>query len=481
MEPDDLPPNSKGRCGIDVNNRLVSTTKAQFFRFELDNGDDHHRKVALQEIARICRIGGQFSPSDRRGLELTVNGLLAAERDPKVIRWCLNCIARLGRREDSLNSVERALIRYADTPEIIAAAVAAIAHLFMGRLDECDVLGSVQPEIKILAALQVVPPSMLNLSQFQINVDTADKEVLKLALITVGLDRAIENLFHPRHSNAELVRVLGQHDDLIVRQYCVWSIIENKYLGMGNLGVPLDALEVEAPNVQSKILELVAREMENSAKTIDIIQRGALLPNVIAREGLAKGLRYRFIEDLQDLVVSWFDLESSSTIRELLAEHFARFGAECSQYKRRAMEIFESGERLRRQLYLGSEGTRLFGEMKALEREGGTGDLFSMEQIPLIEKLREQDGLQEVRVLMMAVMPEGSEPLRLDQEVRDVKEEIARTPKLGRKLEIIQAMAVRTTDIQRQLLDNGPQIVHFSGTGGPECCISRIKTGHRSR
>jgi len=87
-----------------------------------------------------------------------------------------------------MQSVERALRQQGGYPEIIAAAVAAAAKLYAGQLEACGALGSVQPEIRTLAALQVTHPSKLQLDGFRIEIDVADDEVLKLALITVGLD-----------------------------------------------------------------------------------------------------------------------------------------------------------------------------------------------------------------------------------------------------------------------------------------------------
>ncbi|MGK7936502.1 MAG: AAA-like domain-containing protein [Xenococcaceae cyanobacterium] len=70
-------------------------------------------------------------------------------------------------------------------------------------------------------------------------------------------------------------------------------------------------------------------------------------------------------------------------------------------------------------------------------------------------------------ILILSANPKGTTQLRLDEEVREIKEGFRRSN--GRNnFEIITASAVRPRDIQRSILDNNPQIVHFSGHGTGE-------------
>lgn len=443
----------------------VPTGKAAFVRYELDNGDDRRKKIALQDIARVYRSGGHFAPDARNGLELTINGLLSASHDEKVIRWCLNCIAQMGTRDGSMDSVERALIQHVGNPEVIAAAIAATAKLYAGQLEECNALGSVQPEIRTLAALQVTPASKLDLSGFPIKVDTADDEVLKLALITVGLNRAFENMFHPRHSNAALVRALGQHDNAIVKQYTVWSVIENPKLSINDLGIPFSNLESEPPNVQSKLLQLAAEQMVDLKERQEIIRMGSYQPTIQTREGLAKGLQYQFYEGLQDVTLAWFEVEGSLAVKELLAEHFARFGCHCVSYEDKAMELLESDANLKKRLYLGAEGTALYGKLKANDPREGTRDLFAADMDLLTAQLMEGHKLPTKNVLMMCASPKDESPLRLDQEARDLKEQLRLVEKSKQDVNVVHAWAVRTDQVQMEVQNNAPDVLHFSGHG----------------
>ncbi|WP_439341805.1 CHAT domain-containing protein [Vacuolonema iberomarrocanum] len=67
-------------------------------------------------------------------------------------------------------------------------------------------------------------------------------------------------------------------------------------------------------------------------------------------------------------------------------------------------------------------------------------------------------------ILILSANPRGTDPLRLDEEVREIEEGIQRSR--YRDTFIIQhKTAVRPRDVQRAMLDFKPQIVHFCGHG----------------
>ncbi|MEA5463664.1 AAA-like domain-containing protein [Leptothoe sp. PORK10 BA2] len=68
------------------------------------------------------------------------------------------------------------------------------------------------------------------------------------------------------------------------------------------------------------------------------------------------------------------------------------------------------------------------------------------------------------KVLILAVNPKDTTALRLDEEIRQIKEALKLSE--GRAaFEVIIEPAVRTGDLHRHLLQHKPQIVHFSGHG----------------
>ncbi|MEM1393616.1 MAG: CHAT domain-containing protein [Cyanobacteria bacterium P01_C01_bin.38] len=77
------------------------------------------------------------------------------------------------------------------------------------------------------------------------------------------------------------------------------------------------------------------------------------------------------------------------------------------------------------------------------------------------------DSTSTKNILILAANPKGTTSLRLDQEVRDISENLQRT-RYGVHFNLIQRWAVRPRDVQHTILEVNPQIVHFSGHGGGE-------------
>jgi len=66
------------------------------------------------------------------------------------------------------------------------------------------------------------------------------------------------------------------------------------------------------------------------------------------------------------------------------------------------------------------------------------------------------------KLLILAANPQSTTRSRLDQEVRDISEGLQRSRQRA-SFEIAQRWAVRSRDFQRAMLEELPQIVHFSG------------------
>jgi hypothetical protein len=304
-----------------MSKKKIGTQQVAYFRYELERGDARRKKGALQDLCALYRRGHFLPVEARDGFEALIDGLvLQRNQDLKVARWCLNALAQFGRFKNSCLYVEAALRKHAGDPEIEAAGVAALCHMYRGSVDEIEALNGIDPVIWKLAALQNTPPNKIELGSVKINIDNADAAVLRLALITVGLNRDIENLFHPKHSNNVFVRRLGQHPDDVVQQYSVWSVIENRKLIFDDVGVSLDTIEELKPNVQSKVYQLVAERDPDLRRRMEITQRGSCEAPDLAREGLAKGVKGHFYDGLEGVTIDWYGQEESRVIRG----HFSR-------------------------------------------------------------------------------------------------------------------------------------------------------------
>ncbi len=81
------------------------------------------------------------------------------------------------------------------------------------------------------------------------------------------------------------------------------------------------------------------------------------------------------------------------------------------------------------------------------------------------------------KILILSTNPKVTTPLRLSEEIRDIKEGLRRAKR--REQFVIESYeAVRYRDIRRAILDFEPQILHFSGHGaGEEGLVFEDETG----
>lgn len=446
--------------------KRISEQQASFLVSELTTKEDSRRqKVALQNLSRLYRTGHRFAPETAPRVEQQIVGLTNMSRDEKVVRWGLNTLAQLGTR-DSAESVEFAIKRYETKPEIVAAGISALARLRTGQLSGIAALRSVPAEVQMLAAMQTVDPKRLAVDGLQIDLDVADPEILKLALIVVGLDRDVQHLLHPKHENGVIVRELGQHDDPIVRQYAVWAVIENHRLTLAHLGIHIDRIEDQPANVQSKLLQLVSSSLPDLNQRHEVILRGTDLPTVDAREGLAKGLLHAHYDGLAEITLDWFDIEGSDRVKLHLAEHFARFADDQPSYRIKALELVEAGGTLRERVLLGAEGTALFSDIRKAEGQASMG-LFSLggdQQMAQLEKAVRIMNMETV--LVLNATPDDLGRIRADKEAALLERQLEAVKNRERDLLVVQKFAVRLQDIQKELLNHRPKILHFSGHGG---------------
>lgn len=71
---------------------------------------------------------------------------------------------------------------------------------------------------------------------------------------------------------------------------------------------------------------------------------------------------------------------------------------------------------------------------------------------------------KSIKILFLAANPKNTTQLRLDKEIRDIKQALLQS-KFGENFNIEQEWAVQISDLQAHLLRHKPDIVHFSGHG----------------
>lgn len=85
-------------------------------------------------------------------------------------------------------------------------------------------------------------------------------------------------------------------------------------------------------------------------------------------------------------------------------------------------------------------------------------------------------GITVKKILVLSANPKGTKPLRLGEEIREIKDGLRRARERERFI-IESAEAVRYRDIRQAILYYEPHIVHFSGHGLEEGLVFEDDTG----
>jgi hypothetical protein len=359
--------------------RLIDRLTLNYIKSQIETGDPARTKKALQQLCEHYRDGGRSHPDQLIGLEQSLIGLLYTQaNDEKVRRWALNALARLGREPTCMEAIMHTFQQYTHEPQTTAAAIAAIYRMSRMAAEILRTL-SFDEQMLTLAALQHVDSNNLDLSALPIDVETASPDLLKLALVVVGLDKAPNNMLHPHHENAELVQALGAHHDDVVSQYSVWAITENDSLTLKNLGINLKNIEQQPANVRSWIFRLIAMTPEDAERHFEYLQLGMNDPHPDARTGLAIGLKEIYFDGLEAIVLDWFTSEIDADVRQHLLDHMIRQADSCPSYGSMALEIYEKEPHYsssRQRMEAAAAGTSLFGKFK---RADDSNDLFRVQ------------------------------------------------------------------------------------------------------
>jgi hypothetical protein len=83
------------------------------------------------------------------------------------------------------------------------------------------------------------------------------------------------------------------------------------------------------------------------------------------------------------------------------------------------------------------------------------------------------------RILFLSANPSDSEPLKVLQECNEIKEKI-RASRFRDRFELVQMHAISVKELQRVLLENQPQYLHFSGHGTQESALIFQNEGGQS-
>jgi hypothetical protein len=350
------------------NIRVIDLRVSQYLELQIKSGEAAAAKQALQELCRLYRKSFRLHPSILSSVETAVVGALFTSADLKVKRWALNAIAQFGREQTCSEAIGHALKKYGDDPEIAAAAVAALFHVSKSAQKQLERSNIIDKDIVVLAALQQVPASKLDMSSTRVNIEKSEPEILKLGLVVVGMNKAPAHLFDPRHDNAAIVKALGGHHDQIVSQYSVWAITENPSLSLSDLGIDLKNVDRQPANVRSWAYQLVAMD-KNAAAHVELIRQGAEDQDVEARRGVTLGLRETYFEGLDEFVTDWLFSEHDDEVRSSLVDHIVKQAPKSPNYEETAIALYSKeadGSKARQRMEAAAAGGPLYTKLRRI-------------------------------------------------------------------------------------------------------------------
>lgn len=368
---------------------ILERIETDYLRAQIDTGDNARIKSALQSLCKSYRSGLTVGPDQ---LTSVVNAIVGTAYQPtideKVRRWVLNALARMAREVNGIPAVLHLLKLHGNEPQTVAAGIAAVYRLCLKQKPD-DVLKGISfdPQMRTLAALQHVPPGQLDLRALPIDIESASVDVLKLALVVVGLARSPDNLLNPRHGDGEMVRALGKHDDAIVSQYTIWAITENDKLGLANLGVEIKEIESQPDNVRAWMLQLLAMEANDNRPHWEVLRLGMGDPAAEARRGLALGMKSTFVDIFEPMVLDWIVAEPDAEVRQHLLHHIVRHAHRSRSYEQYAVETYDGeprGSMLRRGMEANAARLPIYTRFK--EIDAGAFDLFGGRSVTMVEK-----------------------------------------------------------------------------------------------
>lgn len=360
------------------NLKLLDKAAIDYLKSQLETADAGQTKRTLQDISKLYRQGFRVRPEHRSGVENSIVGLIyTAAHDPKIRRWSLNALAQLGREAQCREAILHVLKNYEHDPESVAAAIAAL-YKVSSKASEVLKSLSFDGQMIALAALQHKAPHELDLTSLPININTASPDLLKLALVIVGLNKAPPHIFDPKYSNSEIVKVVGNHDDGVVAQYSIWAITENDDLGLSDLGINISDVEQQPQNVRAWLLQLVAMDSDSAYKYFDLLRTAVAYEPAEVRAGLALGLKKTYFDGIEPFVLDWLSNEMDAEVKGHLYDHIIIFAGKCSAYRDWALDSFKgeaSGSVVRTRMKVTAHGLPLYQEFRKAEYEE-QADLF---------------------------------------------------------------------------------------------------------
>lgn len=369
--------------------RVISLTEEKYICSLIANASNAHKRETGLE--RLCAL---LQKNFRLNYPLETCDLLIArlyDNSKKVTRWALNAIALLGQQNCKINSdaIVHTIIENNSNPEVLCAAFAALFSI-CGDEEALKIIKERKLPLEdafILSASQYSSSMFDEIAKKKINLDYAPDLDLKNVAVLIGLDKAPENIFHPKYPNKDVLGKLNLHDNKKVAQYSIWALVENENYNIEDLGLEIKDVESFSENVRAWIYKLMIEKEELALKHKSyIFEVASKDTSNEAREGLASSLIDIYFPQLEECTIDWVNTEQDSEVKALLYDHMASVAYRCPAYKTQVENRYKaygigSLERLR--LESASEGTNMYKGLKQISHNEESGSLFNLREIPM--------------------------------------------------------------------------------------------------
>jgi hypothetical protein len=427
--------------------RPISIGEEKLVKLLIGHNDPEQRKRGLQKLCCLYEQGARFSNS--RPIALALNGLLFSQ-PRKIRRWALRAISLIRDKAINLEAITALMPKVVDDPEVLSWAVAAIFAIAPeGEARELlKNQGIPLSGALLLASAQYANDLKRTLVHHKVNIDNDTALELRLASLLLGFDIAPEHMFSGHFQNNAVVGQLNCHPDSLVAQYSVWAIRENSSLGISNLGFPLKDIESRPPNVRNWTYQLVSRNSGSFDEHLDLLECAAFDEESKAREGMAIGIRERWVDGMDCIVVDWAARESDPTTKSYLYEHMAAQSDQSTAYSGIIQQAYvddKNNSLQRTQLEVAASGTALFSKMQRIQiEERRQKDMFA-----LLGDTASNSSIQQIfntsggSISIGANAPNGDIAVNSQQTL--LQTSIALSTKLDETLDFVRALEIETS------------------------------------
>ncbi|MFT8797198.1 hypothetical protein [Zymomonas mobilis] len=344
----------------------------------LESDSPIQRKLALQRLCSLYRNGGRFTN------ELVLKGCVLqclTDVDAKVKRWAFNSLAQFGSLAD-VPLIEGAWRNTFSDPDIFSAGLTTLAKL-LSKDKIIELLNKSQVDLTpsiILTLGQQTDSYDTELRKLRLNLDSATEQELREATLLIGLNRAPDTLFSFRHPVSSVIGDLNTHPNPIIAQYSFWATYENSSLNLSDVRILPEHFSDLPPNVQGWAYRLLTKGEVILPQYHDIIVSASESVHVLAREGMAIGLRDVFYDGLDTIILDWDIEENNALIKDHLLDHMARNSHRSIGYREEILRVYRSSSPssiLRARIEAANTDEQLSLELRKIALQTSDPDLFS--------------------------------------------------------------------------------------------------------